>query len=153
MDELEARLKHDAAQIQAATSPELQARLDASLHAVHAVGPVTDQHPALWNSARDSAQDSTWLVSSLTGLTAVALVILLVNWNRPTEWEQTDSMVENLVNDPGSRLPEDWNVSDNFSLNIRPADLTRSLDEELLNLQSDLEKVRDSVERDVKFTF
>jgi len=152
MDELEAKLKHDAAQIQATASPELKARLDASLRAVHAVGLAVEQAPGRKvapRSASASTPDSSWLLSGLTGLSAVALVILLINWKQPSEPQAINQTAENHV----STLPEDWNVSDNFSLNIRPADLKRSLDEELINLQSDLEKARDSVERDVKFTF
>ena len=39
------------------------------------------------------------------------------------------------------------------ALNVESADLTRSLEDELINLQSDLEKAKENVERDVKFTF
>ena len=44
-------------------------------------------------------------------------------------------------------------MGDEFLLNVESADLTRSLEDELINLQSDLEKAKENVERDVKFTF
>lgn len=158
MDELTARLKRDAAQIRAEPSPELQARLDASLHAVHTLGPITDDHAAFYATRNSVTRNPSWLLSGLTGLAAMALLILLVNWNSPVQPIGPDDRVRTVVvspgpDDAGSRLPEDWHVSNNFSLKLRPADLTHSLDEELVNLRSDMEKARDSVERDVKFAF
>lgn len=158
MDELAARLKRDAAQIQAEPSPELQVRLDVSLRAVHTLGPITDDHSALYATRDSMTRNASWLLSGLTGLAAVGLLILLVNWNSPVQPIGPGDQARAVVvspgpDDAGSRLPEDWYVPDNFSLKLRPADLTHSLDEELINLRSDLEKARDSVERDVKFAF
>jgi hypothetical protein len=38
-------------------------------------------------------------------------------------------------------------------LRVKTADLAAPLEDELQNLRSDLEKARDNVERDLKFTF
>ena len=145
MDDLKTRLKQDADEVQASTSPELRARIDASLHAARGSKAVTSM-PA-------TRPVSLWWVSSVTGLTAAVLVILLINWNRPVEEETQDiaASVPTPIN--AVSLPEEWLVSDKFLLNVEQADLTRSLEEELLNLQSDLEKARENVERDVKFAF
>lgn len=73
MDEFEQRLKQDADAIQATVSPELRARIDASLHGIEPIRPAKPR----------SAPATFWLASSLTGLAAAVLVIVLVNWNRP----------------------------------------------------------------------
>lgn len=145
MDELETRLKQDAADIQAKTSPELQARIDASLFAARGSKTVSRTPPA--------RSTSLWWISSITGLTAAVLVILLMNWNKPVEQELPDIAARNQAPTHSVSLPDDWNISDGFRLNVESADLTRSLEEELINLQSDLEKARENVERDVKFVF
>ncbi len=86
-----------------------------------------------------------WWASSLTGLVAAALVIVLVNWNF------TGEPVENLSD---SAPPETgWPIPSGFPLNAETADWTTPLEEELKNLQSDLEKARDSVERDLRLSF
>ena len=145
MDELNTRLKQDADEIQADTSPELRARIDASLHAARGTKSVT--------SAPLVRPVSLWWISSVTGLAAAILVILLMNWNQPVEQEVPDLSASNDPPLHSVSLPDDWSVGDEFLLNIESADLTRSLEEELINLQSDLEKARDNVERDVKFAF
>lgn len=160
MDELEARLKRDAAQIQAATSPELQARLAASLRAVHAVGPAIDRqrvHKSTKPSTQDwipaTTQDSSWFASGLTGLAALALVILLVNFKQQGEPESGSPTTASNLSSQVAEIPGDWDVTGNFTLNVKPADLTRTLDQELIDLQSDLEKARNGVERDIRFAF
>jgi hypothetical protein len=145
MDELKNRLKQDADDIQANTSPELQARIDASLHAARETKSVT--------STPMARPKSLWLISSITGLTAAILVILLMNWNQPVEQEAPDISASNEAPIHSVTLPENWYVGDDFLLNVESADLTRSLEEELINLQSDLEKAKENVERDMKFAF
>ena len=151
MDKLESRLKQDAADIQAETSAELRARIDASLYAARETRSIA--------SARPARATSMWWVSSITGLTAAVLVIMLLNWNQPAEREALESMepTETLVSIPppteSVSLPQEWLGGDGLLLNIESADLTRSLEQELNNLQSDLEKARENVERDVKFVF
>jgi hypothetical protein len=145
MDKLKTRLKQDADEIQADTSPELRARIDASLHAARGTRSVTSK-PLV-------RPVSLWWISSVTGLTAAILVILLMNWNQPVEQEAPDISASNEAPTHSVTLPEDWYAGDGFLLNVESADLTRSLEEELINLQSDLEKAKENVERDVKFAF
>ena len=145
MDELKIRLKQDADDLQANTSPELRARIDASLHAARGTQSVT-RTPLV-------RPVSLWWISSVTGLTAAILVILLMNWNQPAQQEAPDISASNEAPTYSVTLPEDWYAGDGFLLNAESADLTRSLEDELFNLQSDLEKARENVERDVKFAF
>ena len=145
MDELKIRLKQDADEIQANTSPELRARIDASLHAARGTQSVT-RTPRV-------RPKSLWWISSVTGLTAAILVILMMNWNRPVQQDAPDISASNDAPTHSVTLPEDWYAGDGFLLKVESADLTRSLEEELINLQSDLEKARENVERNVKFAF
>lgn len=145
MDDLKTRLKQDADEIQASTSPELRTRIDASLHAARDSKAVTNT-PA-------TRPVSLWWISSVTGLTAAVLVILLMNWKSPVENETRNLSASVPAPTNEASLPEEWIPGDKFLLNVEQADLTRSLEEELLNLQSDLEKARENVERDVKFAF
>ncbi len=145
MDKLETRLKQDAADIQAETSAELRARIDASLYAARETRSIA--------SARPARATSMWWVSSITGLTAAVLVIVLLNWNQPAEQETTDALIVSQPPADTVSLPQEWLGGDGLLLNVESADLTRSLEEELVNLRSDLEKARENVESDVKFVF
>lgn len=148
MDELKNRLKQDAAAIRTETTPELRARIDASLHAAR------ERVPPSPSTIIKSKSSSLWWASSITGLTAAIAIVVLANWNKPVEPEVPDisAGTQMPLNNPVS-LPEGWQIGDEFLLNVESADLTRSLEEELINLQSDLEKARENVERDVKFAF
>lgn len=143
MDELERRLKADAARIEATASAELQRRIDASLASERQVRHVATERPA--------SHGSMWWISSLTGLAAALAVILVINWNRPAV-ESTD---DQLVNVPSATpAPSaDWSMAPGIDWDVQSADLTSPLEEELLNLQSDLEKARRNVERDVGLSF
>jgi hypothetical protein len=145
MDELKARLIEDAGEIEAVVSPELQRRIVASLHAARETRSVAGRSPAKRNSL--------WLFSSLTGLTAAALVILVISWNRPPETAPQQQVADQQLEVTDDSLLDGWNISGGLSLNIESADLTRSLEDELINLQSDLEKARENVEQDIKFNF
>lgn len=137
MDRLERQLKEDAGLIKADLSPDAQERIRASLESIQ----PADQAP------RNTQMPGTtlWWASGLTGLAAAALVIVLVDWN------STGEPVEDLA---GSAPPEtDWSIPGRFALNAETADWTTPLEEELKNLQSDLEKARDSVERDLRLGF
>ncbi len=140
MDEFEKRLKRDADAIQAEVSPELRERIDASIRAAEPVRPVTPaaEHPPV----------NPWWASSLTGLAAAVIVIVLVNWNRPepvtVPAEPVASVTVPADPDPVARPP---------MLDIRTADFTSPLEDELVRLQSDLEKARESVKKDLDFTF
>ena len=145
MDELKARLIEDAGEIEAVVSPELQRRIDASLHAARETRSVAGGRPAKRNSL--------WLISSLTGLTAAALVILVISWNQPPETVPQVQVADQQLEVTDNALLDGWNITGGLSLNIESADLTRSLEDELVNLQSDLEKARENVEQDIKFNF
>ena len=148
MDELKSRLKQDAAAIRTETTPELRARIDASLHAAR------ERVPPSPSTIIKSKLSSLWWASSITGLTAAILIVVLANWNKPVEPEVPDiSVGTQMPLDNPVFLPEGWQIGEEFLLNVESADLTRSLEEELINLQSDLEKAKENVERDVKFAF
>ena len=138
MDEFEKRLKRDADAIDAEVSPELRARIDASLHGVE---PIRTARPA-------APQVNLWWASSLTGLAAAVMVIVLINWNRPdVEPVPVESVAEAT---PQTEPSMQAGVP---PLDIRTADFTSPLEVELKNLQSDLEKARESVQKDLDFTF
>ena len=146
MDELKTRMKQDADAIRTETTPELRARIDASLYSAREAIP-----PSPITTNRSS---SLWWASSITGLTAAILIVLLTNWHKPVEPEVRDISADTqMPSDSPVSLPEGWPMGDEFLLNVESADLTRSLEDELINLQSDLEKAKENVERDVKFTF
>ena len=140
MDEFERRLKRDAGNIEAKVSPRLQARIDASLHAAKDSRPIA---PAPRRTT------SLWWMSSLTGLTAAILIIAFMNLTRDDTGQETTTI-------PGT-VPSAGNserlFAETFPLDARPAVLTSPLETELENLKSDLEKARESVEEDIKFTF
>ena len=134
MDKLERRLKEDAALIKAELAPELQERIRASLESTQPAKqmPRTTKTPGT----------SLWWASSLTGLAAAALLIVVINWNSgvaPVE-EVSDAVPPGIT----------WSIQSGFPLNAETAEWTAPLEEELKNLQSDLEKARESVERDLR---
>lgn len=140
MDEFEKRLKQDARDIEARVSPELRARIDASLQGARPVPRTVPQR---------STHGRLWWFSTLTGLAATAAVIVLLNWQRPEEptpAPTTESVAVTVPDDPQTQIPT-------AILDIRNADFTSPLEKELINLQSDLEKARDTVRKDLDFTF
>ena len=137
MDKLERQLKEDAGLIKADLSAELQERIRASLESTR----PADQAP------RKAQVPGTtlWWVSSLTGLAAAALVIVLINWN---------STIDPIEIQPASTMPGTiFSIQDGFPLNVKTAEWATPLEEELKNLQSDLEKARDKLERDLRLSF
>ena len=137
MDKLERQLREDAGRIKADLSPALQERIRASLEATRPVD----------NTPRKTQTPGTtlWWASSLTGLTAAALVILFVNWN---------SAIDPIEDQPVSATPRTiLSIPGNFPLNVETAVWATPLEEELKNLQSDLEKARENVERDLRISF
>jgi hypothetical protein len=132
MDRLEKRLKDDAELIQAEVSPEMQERLRAALESTRQDRSIRPK--------RKLPGISLWLASSLTGLAAAVLIIVLVNLNSSVE--PIDSGPKTVVTIP-----------DDIHLDARTAEWTAPLEEELKNLQSDLEKARDNVERDLRSSF
>ena len=131
MDKLDRQLKEDAVLIKADLSPELKERIRASVESTRPVDQSPRKTQTPWTTL--------WWASSLTGLAAAALVIVLVNLN------VTNEPVED------QRLPSTpiWD----FPLKVETAEWATPLEEELENLQSDLEKARQNVERDLRLSF
>ncbi|NOX67690.1 MAG: hypothetical protein GXP15_00750 [Gammaproteobacteria bacterium] len=139
MDELTKRLKQDAAGIQADVSPELAMRVAASIRA----------------SERETGDEevralrrSFWWASSLTGLAAAAIVLALLNRNAVKEpLEVSEQPLASVV-------PESvWPLSRDFTLKVENADFAEPLEDELEKLKGDLEKARNNVRRDLRYTF
>jgi len=139
MDEFENRLKRDAEDIRAEVSPELRARIDASLRATEQIRPV----PA----SRTSGMN-LWWASSLTGLAAAIMIIVLINWNRPTtELVPVEPVAHETEPDYVNEIPSLYRPK------IKTAEFTNPLEEELVRLQADIERARQNVKEDIDFTF
>ena len=140
MDEFEKRLKQDADDIEAAVSPELRQRIDASLRGTKRIEPVPESRTAGIN---------IWLTSSLTGLAAAIVVMVIINWNRP--------VVEPVPVEPVAERTVPVTIDDLQGLNpprlIKTAEFTTPLEEELAKLQADIEKARATVRKDIEFSF
>ena len=139
MDEFEKRLKRDADAIRPEASPELAARIEASLRGIEPIRPVAE---------RPASSTGLWWASSLTGLAAAIAVVVLVNWNQPTVEDVPEATVVNMTVPPDSVL-----TAPPVPLEISTADFASPLEEELVHLKSDLEKARDKVRKDLDFTF
>jgi hypothetical protein len=139
MDKLQAKLKADANRIDAEVSPQLQERIAASLHAL----PML---PAEAKVARTTA--SLWWASSLTGLAAAMLLLVLTSWNRETV-EDVSPETYATVPPPDSGSP----LTRIIPLNASTAEFTEPLQDELRKLQADLEKARETVARDLRSSF
>ena len=139
MDEFENRLKRDAEDIRAGISPELQSRIDASLRATEQIRPVPESRASGMN---------LWWTSSLTGLAAAIIVIVLINWNRPV----TELVPEQTV---AERTVPEWvePFQGLYRPQIKTAEFTNPLEEELVRLQADIERARENVKEDIDFTF
>jgi hypothetical protein len=140
MDEFEKRLKRDADAIEAKVSPELRNRIDATLRGTEPIRVA--------ESRRDRPTPGLWWASTLTGVAAVLMIIVLVNWGRPVATPVPETPVADMTVPPDSVLDTPPPL-----LDIRTADFTSPLEEELDRLQSDLEKARESVKKDLDFTF
>jgi len=140
MDEFERRLKRDADAIQAEVSPELRARIDASLRGTAQLRPASRK--------TEPAPANMWWASSLTGLAAAVMIIVLINWDRTESVPVPAETIANVT------VPADPNpLMTPPMLDIRTADFTSPLEDELVRLQSDIEKARESVKKDLDFTF
>ncbi len=138
MDEFEKRLKRDAGKIDAIASAELRQRIDASLRGTKRIEPVPDARPNAIN---------LWWASSLTGLAAAVIVIVLINWNRPAP--------EPVAPVANRTVPVAIDVLPAFSTPrlLKTAEFTSPLEEEMAKLQADIEKARATVRKDIEFTF
>lgn len=144
MDNLEQRLADDAKAIEARVSPQLEARIEASLHNAQRAAPPEPGH-------RSSV--TLWWASSLTGLVTAALVIVLLNWNRESTKTDPVPAAREFATVPEAVVPDAADRYGRLPLTTRTADLTGPLEEELRNLKSDIEKARDNVEQDIRSSF
>ncbi len=136
MDNLAKQLREDAAAINVDVSPQLDTRIRASLES------VTQERPQPATRPEPSRSSGFFLASSLTGLAAAVLVIVIVNTNTV---ETTDGTV---ADNSGStlQLPE----LPRLPLHVEEAMTTSPLEQELQNFQSDLQRAAKAVEDDVE---
>ena len=139
MDEFEQRLKRDAEDIRGGISPELRSRIDASLRATEQIRPVPESRASGMN---------LWWASSLTGLAAAIIVIVLINWNQPATGPLPTATLANET------VPSYVNEFQGlYRPSLKTAEFTKPLEEELVRLQADIERARASVKKDIDFTF
>lgn len=139
MDEFERRLKRDAEDIRGGISPELRSRIDASLRATEQIRPVPESRTSGMN---------LWWASSLTGLAAAIIVIVLINWNQSATGPLPAATLANET------VPSYVNEFQSlYRPPLKTAEFTRPLEEELVRLQADIERARASVKEDIDFTF
>ena len=139
MDAFEKRLKQDAQDIDAGVPPQLRERIDATLRATKRIEAVPESRMSGVN---------IWWASSLTGLAAATIVIVLLNWDRPVTVETPEVPVAIQT------VPE-FNELQRFDPPrlIRTAEFTTPLEDELTKLQADIERARAIVRKDIEFTF
>lgn len=131
MDKLAEQLKDDAARIDVQISDAFDRRMTASLQGVR---------PEMAEAARVRRPAAFWLASSLTGVAAAMLLIVVFNTESPVD----DTPVVPPVLSPVSvaAIPSiDWKAES--------AMLTRPLQKELLDLQADLKKAEEKVKKEI----
>ena len=131
MDKVPERLREDAARIEVEVSPELDARIRASLERVAAERPGT--------SRRRMRPVSMWWASSLTGITAALAIIVVINLR-----EQEPGPAP-----AGTPAPDRLSV---LELKTETAVFIGPLQEELENLESDLKKAERAVKEEIGLT-
>ena len=134
MDKFTNRLREDAARIDAEISPELDTRIQASLH-------NTSPVPARQRS-RPARSHTFWLASTLTGAVGALALIAIVNRDSGEIAPQVtaDNAVQQIT------LPE-------VDLKAEAAMLTGPLADELEKLQQDIKKAEEAVRDDVRIEF
>ena len=138
MDELERRLRADAADLKIDVSETLSKRIDAALAA--AVRP---------EAASERKPRAFWWASMLTGAAVAMAAIVLLNM-------RSDRVV---APPPGAQavtrtVPEAVDQTQNpFALDTRSAVLTEPLEEELEHLKADFERAREEVTDDLRGSF
>ena len=127
MDKLSQRLREDAANINIEVSAELDERIRASLEGVTPERPRDDVMPP--------RPRSMWWASSLTGIAAATLIIVLINLNEPEPPLAATTAQVMPIFTP--------------SLIARPAVMTAPLQKELEDLEADLRKAEEAVRKDI----
>lgn len=127
MDKLAEQLREDAASINVEVSAELDDRIRASL-----LGITPER-----SREREAPQRprSTWWASSLTGIVAATIVIVLLNLNQP------DLLVP-VANSPTERIF-------NPRLNLNTVASTEPLRQELEDLEADLKKAEEALRKEI----
>jgi hypothetical protein len=128
MDKFSRRLQSDADNIEVAVSSELDARIQASLHAI-------SQEPAARPKA-PARPISMWWASSITGIAAAVAMITIINTQAPVPRSVTEP-----ANTPVMLPAMDWNA--------KSAVLISPLQQEYENLQADLKKAEKALKEDI----
>ena len=138
MDKLARTLREDAAAIDVEVSAELDDRIRASLESTTPEQPLPATRPRQrpW---------PLWWVSSLTGVAAAIIVIVLINLYEPGSESNPQVPVTASVN---GTEPADMPVV-LPDLNMRSAVLTAPLEEELANLESDIRRAEEAVRKEL----
>lgn len=155
MDKFEEILKADAREIDAAVSPELGARIKASLHCAVRLKSESkapqSREPASKPGGNNGVTASLWWASSLTGLAAAVVVITVLNLQQPAhEAGSIESVATEVVPDAREYL---LRLQQQLPLRVETAVFTSSLEEELSALEADFRKAKANVNRDLDFTF
>ena len=139
MDKLAKQLRADAERIDVAVSDELEQQILASLHGVSPRAEASLDSPA--RLGQRSAR--FWWTSSLTGIAAAALIIVIINSQsqRPGIVVPGDIPTMSPVALVDNMLVIDWKTE--------TAMLTSPLREELEKLQSDIKKAEKKVKQDI----
>jgi hypothetical protein len=133
MDKLAKQLKADAAALDVQVSDELDRRINASLQGVSPEKPATSavqQRPPLF-----------WWASSLTGIAAALAVIAIINSYSQAGVEPVPQIAETS--------PVIEAVTPIIHWNTESAMLTRPLQRELEDLQSDIKKAEEKLKREI----
>lgn len=133
MDKLAKRLREDADRIDVSVSPEVEARIHASL-----AGVRPQKRRARTEATRPFG---FWWASSLTGLAAAAAIVLIVNLRTPGEAPPPVTQAASTIDVP----IVEWR--------LRPAVLTSPLEEEYADLRADLRKAERLLRQDIEALF
>ena len=129
MDKLANRLRHDAENIDAKVSDELDRRIRSSLNGVT---PLTDQQA----TALPARPAGFWWASSLTGIAAAVALIAIVN-------------LEQEAPVPQATPADIFAVVPTIDLKTETAMMTSPLQQELDALQSDIRKAERRVREEI----
>lgn len=140
-DSFEAALRSDAARIRADVTPELDRRIDTAL--------ARERHSPGTPPRRETFV-RPWLAGSLVGLGVAAMAVLLIGRIGGEAPAPAPTPDVSVADSPGEQLQA---FREQVPLNVETAELTAPLEQELRHLQSDLEKARENVERDLRLTF